>query len=68
MEKGVDLVVWNRAEEAIGSETNRVVLIDREGEQALPELSKSEVARRILAEVARRLPGGTGGDGNDKES
>lgn len=59
-EKGLDLVVWNRADEAIGTETSRVVIIDRDGEEALPVLPKDEVARRIVAEVARRLTGGSG--------
>jgi phosphopantothenoylcysteine decarboxylase/phosphopantothenate--cysteine ligase len=58
--KHLDLVVLNRAEEAIGAETNRVVLIDHEGERPLPELTKREVARVILADVARRLIAGEG--------
>lgn len=53
--KGLDLVVLNWAEEAIGAETNRVVLVDARGERELPVLAKDEAARAILAEVVRRL-------------
>jgi phosphopantothenoylcysteine decarboxylase/phosphopantothenate--cysteine ligase len=53
--KGLDLVVLNWAEEAIGGATNRVVLVDERGERELPVLAKAEVARAILAEVVRRL-------------
>ena len=53
--KGLDLVVLNWADEAIGTETNRVVLVDHEGERELPVLAKAEVARAVLHEVVRRL-------------
>jgi phosphopantothenoylcysteine decarboxylase/phosphopantothenate--cysteine ligase len=53
--KGLDLVVLNWADAAIGKETNRVVLVDAAGERELPELAKTEAARAILAEVARLL-------------
>lgn len=53
--KGLDLVVLNWAGEAIGKETNRVVLVDAAGERELPVLAKAEAARAILAEVVRRL-------------
>ncbi len=55
IEKELDLVVLNWAEEAIGAETNRVVLIDAGGERALATAAKGEVAHAILSEVARRL-------------
>lgn len=58
--KGLDLVVLNEAL-APGSgfevETNRVVIIDRAGrEDALPLLSKHEVAEHILDRLAPLLP------------
>lgn len=50
--KGLDLCVGNdvsRAESTFGSETNRVVIVDRLGTtERLEVLPKSEVARRIL--------------------
>ncbi len=50
--KGVDLMVYNDVTEpgsGFGTDTNRVVIIDRSGEtDAWPMLSKSEVASRLL--------------------
>ncbi len=57
--KGLDLVVLNQVgpETGFEAETNRVVLLEREGEtEALPLLAKEEVAERILDRVERRLP------------
>jgi phosphopantothenoylcysteine decarboxylase/phosphopantothenate--cysteine ligase len=57
--KGVDLLVANDVAEAgsgFGTETNRVTILDRAGAaDALPLLSKREVADRILDRVARAL-------------
>lgn len=58
--KALDLVVLNEAG-APGAgfevETNRVVILDREGgEEALPLLSKHEVAEAVLDRLAPRLP------------
>ena len=54
-QKGVDLLVYNDVSEpgsGFGTDTNRVVLIDREGTtDAWPVLSKSEVASRLLDRV-----------------
>lgn len=46
--KRVDLIVGNEAADGFGGETNRVVLVDREGSEAFPLLSKTEVSDRIL--------------------
>ncbi|NJD30071.1 MAG: bifunctional phosphopantothenoylcysteine decarboxylase/phosphopantothenate synthase [Chloroflexi bacterium] len=57
--KGVDLLVANDVAEAgsgFGTDTNRVVILDRAGAQeALPLLTKREVADRLLDRVARAL-------------
>ena len=57
--KGVDLLVANDVAEAgsgFGTDTNRVVILDRAGARdELPLLSKREVADRILDRVARAL-------------
>ncbi len=58
--KSLDLIVLNHADEegaGLDVETNRVVLIDHQGERELPLMHKDEVARQILAEVAQRLSG-----------
>jgi len=53
--KGVDLLVYNDVSEpgsGFGTDTNRIVLIDREGTtDAWPVMSKSEVASRLLDRV-----------------
>jgi phosphopantothenoylcysteine decarboxylase/phosphopantothenate--cysteine ligase len=41
--------------EAIGQDVNAVVLVDAQGSRALPLASKLEIAREVMAEVARRL-------------
>ena len=53
--KTLDLIVLNPAgEEGAGFETdtNRVTLISREGEEALPLQSKADVAETIMDRVA----------------
>jgi phosphopantothenoylcysteine decarboxylase/phosphopantothenate--cysteine ligase len=59
--KGVDLMVYNDVTEpgsGFGTDTNRVVLIDRDGDtEELPLLAKSEVAGRIMDRVAAELAG-----------
>jgi phosphopantothenoylcysteine decarboxylase / phosphopantothenate---cysteine ligase len=52
--KHLDFVVLNGAE-AIGQDVNAVVLVDTQGSRALPLAAKTEVAREVIAEVARRL-------------
>lgn len=59
--KGIDLLVGNDVSEpgsGFGTDTNRVTIFDRDGgREALPLLSKREVADRILDRVARALDG-----------
>jgi phosphopantothenoylcysteine decarboxylase/phosphopantothenate--cysteine ligase len=61
--KGQQLVVANAISEEhnpFGSETNRVVIVSKEGVQELPEMSKREVARVLWDEIRARLPEGRG--------
>ncbi len=55
-QKGLDFIVANditAADSGFGVDTNRVTIIDREGEvENLPLMSKREVAERILDKVA----------------
>lgn len=61
--KDVDLLVANDVAEAgsgFGSDTNRVTILGRDGSvEALPLLSKTEVAQRILDRVVALLEGRT---------
>jgi len=57
-EKKLDLVVANdvTAEGSrFGGDTNQVTLVSADGAEALPLLSKQEVARRLVAKIAERL-------------
>lgn len=57
--KGMDVVVLNETGPGSGfeTETNRVTLIERDGEsETLPLLGKDEVAERILDRIERHLP------------
>jgi len=58
--KGLDLIVANdvtAADSGFGSDTNRVVILDRHGgEERLPLLSKYEVAQRLWDRIVPLLP------------
>ncbi|MFQ5827493.1 MAG: phosphopantothenoylcysteine decarboxylase, partial [Dehalococcoidia bacterium] len=58
-EKELDLIVANQAggpEDAFGTESSQVTIIDREGKtESLPLLSKADVAHRVLDRVADLL-------------
>jgi phosphopantothenoylcysteine decarboxylase/phosphopantothenate--cysteine ligase len=53
--KQLDLVVANRASEALGGDGTRITLVTETGAEALGPLSKPEAADRILDFVASRL-------------
>jgi len=57
-EKKLDLVVANDVTakgSEFGSDTDQVTLVSADGVEALPLLSKHEVARRLVAKIAERL-------------
>jgi phosphopantothenoylcysteine decarboxylase/phosphopantothenate--cysteine ligase len=57
-EKGLDLIAANNVTaegSGFGSDTNKVTLLDREGEEELPLMGKYEVAARILDRVVSLL-------------
>ena len=57
--KRLDLIVANDARRAMGAATNQVTLLAADGSvEALPRLSKDEVAARILDRVADLLATG----------
>jgi phosphopantothenoylcysteine decarboxylase/phosphopantothenate--cysteine ligase len=49
-------LIANRAQDAVGSDTNEVVLLDDAGAYPLPRAEKLALARRIVVEIAKRLP------------
>jgi phosphopantothenoylcysteine decarboxylase/phosphopantothenate--cysteine ligase len=54
--KGADLIVANDVSgDVMGGDRNRVTLISSTGAEHWPELSKTEVAERLAAEIAVRL-------------
>jgi phosphopantothenoylcysteine decarboxylase/phosphopantothenate--cysteine ligase len=54
--KKLPLVVANRAQDAFGADDNEVTLVDAGGAHALPRMGKLPLARRLVEEIARRLP------------
>ncbi|MCU0938269.1 MAG: bifunctional phosphopantothenoylcysteine decarboxylase/phosphopantothenate--cysteine ligase CoaBC [Burkholderiaceae bacterium] len=53
--KNVPLLVANRAQDAFGADDSELLLIDAEGTHTLPRASKLAQARRLMAEIARRI-------------
>ena len=56
--KKVPLLVANRAQDALGQDENEVTLLDDAGAHPLPRMAKLALARRLVAEIAERLPKG----------
>ena len=54
--KGVPLIVANDGPATFGSDDNRLVLVDADGERELPPADKLTLARALVAEIARRAP------------
>jgi phosphopantothenoylcysteine decarboxylase/phosphopantothenate--cysteine ligase len=54
--KGIPLLVGNIGPLTFGQDDNQMLLVDAQGVQELPRASKTECARRLVAEIARRLP------------
>jgi phosphopantothenoylcysteine decarboxylase / phosphopantothenate---cysteine ligase len=50
----VPLIVANRAQDALGSDANEITLLDDAGAHAFPKTDKVPLARRLVAEIARR--------------
>ena len=58
--KQCDLVVANDVgvkTQTFGGDMNEVVIVDKTGIDVWPSLDKSQVARRLIAEIAKRLAG-----------
>ena len=55
--KGIPLVIANRAQDALGANDNELQLVEGSGVTPLPRDGKLAQARRIVAEIARRVGG-----------
>jgi phosphopantothenoylcysteine decarboxylase / phosphopantothenate---cysteine ligase len=54
--KGIPLIVGNIGPETFGRDENELVLVDEAGVNSLGRGSKTELATRLVAEIAKRLP------------
>lgn len=55
--KGIPLLVGNIGPLTFGQDDNQLLLVDAHGVQELPRASKLVLARQLVAEMARRMPG-----------
>lgn len=56
LRKGVPLLVGNIGPDTFGQDDNALLLVDEQGTAELPRASKLQLARQLVAEIARRLP------------
>jgi phosphopantothenoylcysteine decarboxylase/phosphopantothenate--cysteine ligase len=54
--KGVPLLVGNIGPATFGADDNALLLVDEKGMRDMPRASKLELARALVAEIARRFP------------
>ena len=54
--KKLPLIIANRAQDAFGRDDNQVTLFDDDGAHPLPRMDKLALARRLVSEIAKRLP------------
>jgi phosphopantothenoylcysteine decarboxylase / phosphopantothenate---cysteine ligase len=54
--KGVPLLVGNIGPATFGADDNALVLVDEHGTEEMPRANKLELARALVAQIARRLP------------
>ncbi|MES2939925.1 MAG: bifunctional phosphopantothenoylcysteine decarboxylase/phosphopantothenate--cysteine ligase CoaBC [Pseudomonadota bacterium] len=55
--KGIPLLVGNIGPAAFGQDDNQLLLLDANGAKELPRASKLELARQLVADIARRIDG-----------
>ena len=55
--KNVPLIVGNIGPATFGRDDNALLLVDVDGERELPRAAKLELARALVAEIARRIDG-----------
>ena len=54
--KKLAMLVANRAQDARGADDNEATILDDRGAHALPRMDKLALARRLVVEIAARLP------------
>ena len=54
--KKLPLIIANRVQDAVAADDNEVVLLDDRGAHRLPRMGKLALARRLVSEIAARLP------------
>jgi phosphopantothenoylcysteine decarboxylase/phosphopantothenate--cysteine ligase len=54
--KKLPVLVANRVQDALGQDHNEVTLLDDAGAHPLPRMEKLALARRLVSEIAARLP------------
>ena len=54
--KGVPLLVGNIGPATFGADDNALLLVDDKGAQEMPRAAKLDLARRLVAEIAGRIP------------
>ena len=59
LRKRVDLVVGNLGPATFGRDDNTLLLVDAQGDHPLPTADKLSLARLLVADIARRLGGGS---------
>jgi phosphopantothenoylcysteine decarboxylase/phosphopantothenate--cysteine ligase len=52
--KKIALLIANRAQDALGNDTNEVTLLDDAGAHPLPKMGKLALARALVSEIAKR--------------
>jgi phosphopantothenoylcysteine decarboxylase / phosphopantothenate---cysteine ligase len=57
--KKVPLLIANKAQDALGYDENEVTLLDDRGATPWPRMTKIDLARRLVAEIAERLVAST---------
>jgi phosphopantothenoylcysteine decarboxylase/phosphopantothenate--cysteine ligase len=53
--KGVPLIVANRVQDTLGTDSSELHLVDARGVTVLPRAGKRDQARRLIAAIAERL-------------
>jgi phosphopantothenoylcysteine decarboxylase / phosphopantothenate---cysteine ligase len=53
--KGIPLLVGNIGHQTFGKDENELVLFDDKGNKRLPQASKQDLARELIAEIAERI-------------
>jgi phosphopantothenoylcysteine decarboxylase/phosphopantothenate--cysteine ligase len=56
LRKGIPLIVGNIGPDTFGRDDNELVMIDEAGVAQLGRGRKDDLATRLVAEIARRLP------------